>query len=235
MRISKTDIFISIGLLAIVSVCLVPAIALLNRHDVPTDLFSQSVRWFGITVGFLPLFIVGGGFFIQARNKRFLRAQQAIRFEVDSNLSFLRFERPVKYRGLLNPALGDEALTDTVPLPEVRYATWSISIFSRVAPHYLQFWDRDPGMEMGFLGTDATNKDANLFAKIDLDDLNLYPTVKQDVIQYLTQRSEQGMFSANVNLETAAPLTENLPPLATGVRFEGKNVVYDLSAAAQNS
>lgn len=115
----------------------------------------------------------------------------------------------------------------TVQLDQVAMLTWYIDMFDPAGVEYLQFWDQDPELTMDIFGLMPQNRAASTLVEIPQRFLQSAPTTEARLRFELEQRIEQGTLLSNVDVQTWTPIGNKLPPLADGIRFEGRKVIRE--------
>lgn len=115
----------------------------------------------------------------------------------------------------------------TVHLDQVAVLTWHIDLFDPAGVESLQFWDQDPELTMDIFGLMPQNRDARTLIEIPQAFLTSAPTAEARLRFELARRIEQGVLLSNVDVQTWEPIGSKLPPLADGIRFEGRMVIRE--------
>lgn len=163
---------------------------------------------------------------VEARNGRALKPHRILWFELDSAKTLHRHERPVQYRGLRRPLVGEAAVISSISLPETKYASLYCSVVMGDPVDLVQLWDRDPEMQMEKFGAMPADPLARLLGVVALNDLAASPEAKRAVIEYLEARALIGEFDTNVDFATGDFVDGKVPPLARGVSIEGDRDDY---------
>jgi len=148
---------------------------------------------------YVTVFVIVG--IVGARNERVLSRYRLSRFTISGASTLVRHERPVQYRGLRRPLIGDEQVTDSIDLAAVRYFTWGLPIWSLSPSYEVQFWDGDPEPELVTPGVLAspTDPDAALLGAYDVADLAASPEAYGTVITYMQAREHAGLVTVRVD------------------------------------
>ena len=114
-----------------------------------------------------------------------------------------------------------------VQLDDVAMLTWYIDMFDPAGVECLQFWDQDPELTMDIFGLMPQNRDARTLVEIPQLFLKSAPTAEARLRFELARRIDQGALLSNVDVQTWEPIGSKLPPLADGIRFEGRKVIRE--------
>lgn len=114
-----------------------------------------------------------------------------------------------------------------VQLDDVAMLTWYIDMFDPAGVECLQFWDQDPELTMDIFGLMPQNRAARTLVEIPQRFLKSAPTAEARLRFELERRIDQGALLSNVDVQTWEPIGSKLPPLADGIRFEGRKVIRE--------
>lgn len=123
-----------------------------------------------------------------------------------------------------------EVAVDAIVNPwnrNIAMLTWYIDMFDPAGVESLQFWDQDPELTMDIFGLMPQNSAARTLVEIPQLFLKSAPTAEARLRFELERRIDQGALLSNVDVQTWEPIGSKLPPLADGIRFEGRKVIRE--------